>query len=266
MVAGDSGAPRPQLPEGSLTHASPNFGPRRNGLSPTIVVIHYTGMASTELALERLRDPETEVSAHYVISMSGRVLSMVPEVMRAWHAGAGTWGGLSDINSRSIGIELANPGPEACHPPFPHPQMNSLERLLAAIIGRWNIHPARVIGHADMAPGRKADPGPKFDWRRLAAAGLSVWPEAGSDSGPARAATPTGWKHFRTAASSFGYAPPSNDEAGWRTVLQVFRTRFRTGDLSGSGLDRPTNRDVRAACALAEACPASGIDPGSAGA
>ncbi len=231
-----------------------------------MVVIHYTGMASTGLALNRLRDPEAEVSAHYVISMSGRVLSMVSEAMRAWHAGEGTWGGLSDINSRSIGIELANPGPDESYPPFPHPQMKSLERLLAAVIGRWSIHPARVIGHADMAPGRKEDPGPKFDWRRLALAGLSVWPEPASGAGRPAAAHSVNWEHFLSAALCFGYAPPSDDETGWRAVLRVFRTRFRTGDATCSCSDGPTNRDVNAARSLAEAFPASGIDLGSAGA
>jgi N-acetylmuramoyl-L-alanine amidase len=155
---------------------SPNAGPRRDGAKPDLVVLHYTGMATAEAALDRLRDPGAEVSAHYLIAEDGRLWRLVPEALRAWHAGAGQWGEVADVNSRSIGIELANAGPLAGFPPFPEPQMAALEALLAGVLGRWSIPPARVIAHSDMAPGRKADPGPKFDWRRLAAGGLAVWP------------------------------------------------------------------------------------------
>ena len=115
----------------------------------------------------------------------------MPEEARAWHAGAGVWGGAEDVNSRSIGIELANAGPLDGFPPFPEPQMAALEGLLDAICARWGIPPAGVIAHSDMAPGRKADPGPKFDWRRLARGGRAVWAEA------ARTAEPADWESFR---------------------------------------------------------------------
>ena len=156
-----------------IPHPSPNVGPRRNGATPDMIVLHYTAMATPKAALDRLCDAGAEVSAHYLISERGRVWRMVEEEMRAWHAGAGQWGNVSDVNSRSIGIELANTGAH----PFPAPQMAALERLMADIMPRWQIAHQRVIAHSDMAPARKSDPGPRFDWRGLARSGLSVWPE-----------------------------------------------------------------------------------------
>ncbi|MFT4014002.1 MAG: N-acetylmuramoyl-L-alanine amidase [Paracoccus sp. (in: a-proteobacteria)] len=155
---------------------SPNHGDRR-GQRPELVVIHYTGMADGASARARLCDPLAEVSAHWLIHEDGRSEALVPEDRRAWHAGAGAWQGRGDVNSRSIGIELVNPGDR----PFPEPQMAALEGLLRGIMARWSIVPAGVIGHSDMAPGRKIDPGPRFDWRRLALQGLAIWP---SRSGP----------------------------------------------------------------------------------
>src|SRR6188472_1452321 len=146
---------------------SPNFGPRRDGLLPDMIVLHYTAMLTAEAALARLCDPAAEVSAHYLVAEDGRVWRLVDEHARAWHAGAGSWRGQGDVNSRSIGIELANPGPLADFPPFPEPQMAALEALLDGVMARWRIPAAGVVAHSDIAPGRKADPGPKFDWRRL---------------------------------------------------------------------------------------------------
>jgi len=158
-----------------LTHPSPNFGERRGAGRVALVVLHYTAMASCAEALARLCDPLTEVSAHYLIDSDGTVLSLVDEAARAWHAGAGSWGGAGDVNSRSIGIELANTGGT----PFAEAQMAALEGLLAGILARHALPPQAVIAHSDMAPDRKGDPGPRFDWRRLALQGLSVWPEPG---------------------------------------------------------------------------------------
>ena len=173
------------------------------------MVIHYTAMASAAEALARLCDAAHEVSAHYLIAEDGETLALVPEEMRAWHAGAGTWGGRGDVNSRSIGIELQNRGTH----PFPHPQMRRLERLLEGIMDRWSIPPERVIGHSDMAPDRKADPGPRFDWRRLARAGLSVWPEEG-EAGP---------ESFLPSLAAFGYDLSLPEGL----LLRAFRLRFR---------------------------------------
>ena len=151
-------------------HPSPNFGARRDGLTPEFIVLHYTAMASATAAIHRLCDPQAEVSAHYVISRQGAVTQLVEDDMRAWHAGAGSWRGLDDLNSRSIGIELDNAGTH----PFAEPQMQALEELLVRVMARWQIGPEGVIGHSDLAPGRKIDPGPHFDWARLQWLGLAA--------------------------------------------------------------------------------------------
>lgn len=231
---------------------SPNKGERRHGLSPDMVVLHYTAMHSAEAAISRLCDPDAEVSAHYVISETGDVTPLVPEDARAWHAGTGAWGQVRDVNSHSIGIELANAGPLADMPPFPEPQMAALESLLSAILQRHGIPPERVIAHSDMAPGRKADPGPKFDWRRLALGGLSVWTpplDASAD-----------WGEFKAHARHFGYrAPDPGDGESWQSVLAAFRLRFRPfagGDLSA--------QDVGMMAALAREWPCADVDLGGA--
>jgi len=142
---------------------SPNFGPRKDGAVPSIIVIHYTAMESAEAAIERLCAPEFEVSAHYAISRHGEVTQLVKEEDRAWHAGVGEWNGIIDVNSHSIGIELDNDGAS----PFSAPLMDALGRLLPEVATRWNVSAENIIGHEDCAPGRKTDPGPRFDWARV---------------------------------------------------------------------------------------------------
>lgn len=154
----------------ALTDPSPNFGTRRDCDRPWIVVLHYTAMESARAALDRLCDPAAEVSSHYLIAETGAVHSLVAEEMRAWHAGAGSWAGCEDVNSASIGIELDNDGSQ----PFAEAQMLALVELLKEITARWDIQPRNVIGHSDCAPGRKVDPGPMFDWARLAHLGLAL--------------------------------------------------------------------------------------------
>lgn len=173
------------------------------------MVIHYTAMATAQESLERLCDPVAEVSAHYLIAEDGEVLALVPEERRAWHAGAGRWGEATDVNSRSIGIELQNRGAH----PYAHSQMLALERLLGEVLARWSIPPERVIGHSDMAPARKGDPGPRFDWRRLARAGLSVWPGEGEGD----------VQDFLPALHGFGYDAALAPDL----LLRAFRLRFR---------------------------------------
>lgn len=197
-----------------LHHPSPNQGPRRDGARPDMVVIHYTAMDSAAAALERLCDPSAEVSAHYLICEQGRVWQMVDESQRAWHAGAGRWGAVTDVNSRSIGIELANRGDH----PFAAAQMDALEALLAQIMARWSIPPERVIGHSDMAPLRKSDPGPRFDWRRLARRGLAVWPDIQGAPAPG---------DFLTDAARAGFHPPAGCADPVQAVLTALRLRFR---------------------------------------
>ncbi len=200
---------------------SPNFGPRRDGLCPSLIVIHYTAMDSAEAACDRLCDPATEVSAHYLVAGDGGVTQLVDEAQRAWHAGAGSWAGQGDVNSRSIGIELDNRGTH----PFAAPQMAALEWLLRGIMARWRIPPEGVIGHSDMAPGRKADPGPRFDWARLARQGL-----AGHAAGPAAAPGEITVDAFHAAARDLGFPA----EVDTRTLLSATRLRFapwRSGPL-----------------------------------
>ena len=175
---------------------------------PSLIVLHYTGMASCAEARARLCDPLAEVSAHWLISETGNAEALVDEALRAWHAGAGAWGAVTDVNSRSVGIELANTGTA----PFPEPQMAALENLLSAVMARWSIPPERVIAHSDMAPGRKGDPGARFDWQRLARAGLSVWPERAGDAG----------RPLAQSLAAIGY-PVASDAA----LLAAFRLRFR---------------------------------------
>ena len=171
-------------------------------------------MTSAEAAASTLCNPETEVSAHYLIGRDGAVVALVPEVERAWHAGAGCWGAVQDVNSRSIGIELDHPG----EGPFEDAQLEALQWLLRGIMTRWRIPPERVIAHSDMAPGRKIDPGPRFPWRRLAAAGLAVWPHRrdGPLVSPSR---------FREIAARVGYTADVTEDV----LLSAIRLRFRPG-------------------------------------
>ncbi|MGJ8617240.1 MAG: N-acetylmuramoyl-L-alanine amidase [Sulfitobacter sp.] len=177
---------------------SPNCGPRRDDLQPSLIVIHYTAMESAEAAIAHLCDPDAEVSAHYVISITGQISRLVPEDQRAWHAGAGEWAGQEDINSRSIGIELDNRG----NHPFSEPQMAALEGLLKEIMARWAIAASGVIGHSDLAPGRKSDPGLHFDWARLARQGLA---SSGLPQTPDADLTEMA---FAARAQSLGYTAP----------------------------------------------------------
>ncbi len=162
----------------ALAHPSPNHDERPPGRSVDLLVLHYTGMPTTAEALDRLCDPAAKVSAHYLIDEDGAAYALVPEARRAWHAGAAWWRGERDVNGCSLGIELANPGHEWGYRPFPEPQMAALIALCAELLARHPIPPERVLGHADVAPGRKRDPGELFDWGRLAAAGIGLWPDA----------------------------------------------------------------------------------------
>lgn len=179
-------------------------------------------MDSAQAALDRLCDPQFEVSAHYLIGRDGTLWQLVDEDRRAWHAGAGSWRGRGDVNSRSIGIELDNTGRH----PFPEPQMAVLEGLLAGICGRWDIPPDGVIGHSDMAPGRKSDPGARFDWARLDRAGLTR---------PPRAVSRGTCRSFRDLAIAAGYPADAPDDA----LLDAVRHRLRpfaTGPLEPADL------------------------------
>ncbi len=175
-----------------------------------MIVVHYTAMTSAKAACRTLCNPANEVSAHYLIAETGEIMSMVAEDQRAWHGGAGRWGDVTDVNSRSIGIELANDG----YSPFAAPLMDRLVDLIRGIMDHWDIPAHRVIGHSDMSPGRKIDPGVRFDWARLALEGASVWPQAGQGAP---------LDQFPTLMARFGYT--ATDDAD--LLLDCFRRRFR---------------------------------------
>lgn len=158
---------------------SPNFNDRK--LPITLLVLHYTGMESAEAARERLCDPTAEVSAHWFVTEDGRVESLVAEDKRAWHAGHGSWNGITDINSASVGIEIVNGGHnvplnDGQLPPYPDIQILAVVKLCKEIIERHQIKPANIVGHSDIAPERKEDPGEHFPWSGIAAAGVGIWP------------------------------------------------------------------------------------------
>lgn len=194
---------------------SPNCGPRRGGLTPDLIVLHYTAMPDWTRARDWLCNPEAEVSAHYLISPAGKVVQLVEEDQRAWHAGAGSWGGSDDVNSRSIGIELSNDGSS----PFTAPLMDALEDLLRGIMARWTVPAQGVIAHSDLAPGRKIDPGPRFDWARLVRGGLAVG--AASEHDAKKVDAQAFGRHLR----AFGYTSDVPQD----TLLSAFRLRHRQG-------------------------------------
>ncbi len=161
-----------------IERPSPNCGPRPANTAIDMLILHFTGMESAAGALMRMCDPAARVSAHYMIDEDGVVYRLVQEGMRAWHAGESSWRGATNINDRSIGIELVNPGHAFGYRPFPDPQMAALIDLCRDVLARHAIPPANVLGHSDVAPARKQDPGELFDWRRLAAHRIGLWPTA----------------------------------------------------------------------------------------
>jgi N-acetylmuramoyl-L-alanine amidase len=165
---------------------SPNHDDRPDGAPVDMLILHYTGMRSGDAAIDRLCDPAAKVSAHYVVEEDGRVFRLVPEARRAWHAGMSHWRGASGLNARSIGIEVVNPGHEHGYRPFAALQMAALCDLCLGILARHPIPAWNVVGHSDVAPDRKEDPGEFFDWEGLAANGVGLWPRtAGRDDGDA---------------------------------------------------------------------------------
>lgn len=195
---------------------SPNKGPRRGVNKPHLIVIHYTAMKSSKEAITRLCDPIHEVSAHYFIAQDGSVTQLVGEAERSWHAGAGCWGDCCDVNSSSIGIELCNTGTQ----PFPKSQILVLKKLLREIMERWAISMQGIIGHSDLAPGRKQDPGRLFDWKDLADESLAVF----------RGSSHPQIIPFMEAAKLFGYSisqREANSDQIESSILEAFRQRFR---------------------------------------
>jgi len=201
---------------------SPNFDDRSHGGPIDMLIVHYTGMPTAADALARLCQPEAKVSAHYLIDEDGRIARLVAEERRAWHAGVSSWAGATDINSRSIGIEMANPGHAFGYRPFPAAQMQALAALAADILARHPIPPAHVLGHADVAPARKCDPGELFDWSYLAARGIGLWPEAGLVAVPPALAEGPG------LLAAYGY-----DLADPEAAIRAFQRHFRPERIDG---------------------------------
>jgi N-acetylmuramoyl-L-alanine amidase len=199
-----------------LSRPSPNHDDR-GGAAVDMLVLHYTGMRTAEAALARLCDPAAKVSAHYTVDEDGAVYAHVPEDRRAWHAGISHWAGVSNVNARSIGIELVNPGHEFGYCEFPEAQIAALIGLCNGVLSRHSIPPARVLGHSDVAPARKEDPGELFSWATLAKAGIGLWSERiASDLGP-------------EALARYGYdlAAPQDK------VITAFQRHFRPQKLDG---------------------------------
>ncbi len=209
---------------------SPNHDARPEGQTVDILLLHYTGMKSAEAALTRLCDPAAKVSAHYCIDEDGTVTRLVDEARRAWHAGVSSWAGDSDINARSIGIEMVNPGHEIGYSPFPAPQIAALGALARGILARHPIPPQRVLGHSDVAPTRKQDPGELFGWAALAAAGIGLWPAPAAV--PPR---PPSVADFQAALARYGYRVPRHGrlDEETRAVAAAFQRHFRPAAVTG---------------------------------
>ncbi|MBT5047062.1 MAG: N-acetylmuramoyl-L-alanine amidase [Rhodospirillaceae bacterium] len=206
-----------------IDRPSPNTDDRPANGTIDILLLHYTGMQSAGASLERLCDPEAKVSAHYLIDEDGTVYGLVDEARRAWHAGVSYWEGATDINARSIGIELQNPGHEFGYRPFPEAQMVSLMDLCHGILTRHPIPPDRVLAHSDVAPQRKEDPGELFNWKRLAEAGIGRLPNTA-----VTAADPDD-QEARTRLTGIGYDP----EAPLDAVITAFQRHHRQTQVNG---------------------------------
>ncbi|WP_193172764.1 N-acetylmuramoyl-L-alanine amidase [Nisaea nitritireducens] len=217
--------------ENIIERPSPNHDARPDGTGIDILLLHYTGMQSAEAALDRLTDPDAKVSAHYLIDEDGRCYRMVDEARRAWHAGVASWQGATDINARSIGIELVNPGHQYGYRHFPDRQMDCLTHLSKAILGRHPIPPTRVLAHSDVAPDRKEDPGELFNWESLARSGIGLWPAQAS-----AAAEVIDFSEAMRLLSEIGYAAPEDTvmSRSARSVLLAFQRRWMPRDLTGA--------------------------------
>lgn len=217
---------------------SPNYEPRRNGFAPDMILLHYTGMASSKKAIAWLTAPESRLSSHYLIDEHGTITQMVPEEMRAWHAGQSHWAGVEDINSCSVGIEIHNPGHDLGYPDFPDVQMRAVELLCLDIMARRGIAPDRVLAHSDVAPRRKRDPGEKFDWARLARAGIGHWVEpepVRGDAGLSCGDSGDAVLQLQQQLRAYGYGIDTDGIFDEHTecVVRAFQRHFRPALVNG---------------------------------
>lgn len=223
---------------GATVTPSPNFGPRTGGCAPDMIILHYTGMPDHEQALSWLCNQESQVSSHYFVHEDGRIHQLVPERERAWHAGKSRWAGESDINSVSIGIEIANAGHPGGLPVFPEAQVQAVARLCRDCGQRWQIAPERVVGHSDVAPVRKVDPGENFPWAGLHAAGVGHWVEPAPVGGGrffqrGEAGRPI--EALQSMLSLYGYDIEITGTFCDRTmgVVEAFQRHFRPARVDG---------------------------------
>jgi N-acetylmuramoyl-L-alanine amidase len=239
-------------PDSRLVHhvrPSPNQDRRASGHATDILLLHYTGMKTTEMALERLCDPVARVSSHYVIDEAGQITQLVPEEQRAWHAGASSWEGETDNNSRSIGIEIGNVGHDLGYPDFPGAQIDAVIALSREIIHRHRIRADRVLAHSDIAPARKIDPGEKFPWERLHRAGIGLWVAPQPPSAPALGPGDRGdaVADLQATLRRYGYGIEATgiyDDAT-ATVVTAFQRHFRPERVDGRA-DRSTVETLQA--------------------
>jgi N-acetylmuramoyl-L-alanine amidase len=228
---------------GAKVRPSPNFGPRNNGVMPDAIILHYTGMASGALAEARLCDGSAEVSAHYLVHQDGRIVQMVPEAARAWHAGASFWAGATDMNSHSIGIEIANAGHPNADPLQPAPafdpvQIKAVIALCQGIIQRWQIKAERVLAHSDVSIGRKIDPGEMFPWDELHRAGVGHYVAPSPIRGGrffARGDSGQPVEALQSMLALYGYKISINGEFDLETekVVNAFQRHFRPERIDG---------------------------------
>jgi N-acetylmuramoyl-L-alanine amidase len=214
-------------------------------------------MPSAAAALARLREPQSRVSCHYFVDEDGQVLQLVPEARRAWHAGASFWERGNDINSRSIGVEIVNPGHEFGYRDFPEPQVAAVIALARDVVARWSIRPVRVLAHSDVAPSRKDDPGERFPWERLAKAGIGLWvPPAPILPGPELGLGDVGERvaRLQRLLSAYGYGVDQTDayDAATAAVVTAFQRHFRPERIDGR-TDLSTLRTLEALIAAREA-------------
>jgi len=206
---------------------SPNHDSRGTSSRIDMLVLHYTGMRSAVAALDRLCDPAARVSAHYLVEEDGVVWRLVPETRRAFHAGLSCWEGERDLNPVSIGVEIVNPGHEWGYRPFAEPQMAAVERLCRDILSRYPIPAHRVVGHSDIAPNRKTDPGELFDWRRLARGGVGIWPEPCARTKDHR----IDWARAIADLAAIGYCVGAAEAEAF--AVAAFQRRFRPACIEG---------------------------------
>lgn len=215
---------------------SPNWDDRPAGTPIDTLILHYTGMRSAQAALDRLRDPEARVSSHYLVDEDGAVFRLVPEDRRAWHAGASYWRGHRNLNDRSVGIEIVNPGHEWGYRDFPALQMAAVCDLCLDVLARRQIPPRNVVAHSDVAPARKQDPGELFDWPGLARNGVGVWPVGVADAGTSGALRhATELQAVRRALAAIGYevAAEGAFDRTFASVLCAFQRHWRPEAITG---------------------------------